>query len=98
DAELAEVSDDTPSVGRESVDLHTGRAFISASIEAHQDIRSLGEPISTVMADARDNLESTKFATGSGNGEPAGIWTRLDANTKAKLQTAPPRTLRSRHV
>jgi HK97 family phage major capsid protein len=85
DAELAEVSDDSPTFGRVSVTAHAARAFVQASIEAFQDISGLASDVLMLFADARDRLEGTMHATGSGTGQPFGIFTALDANTNVEV-------------
>lgn len=85
DAELAEVSDDSPSVGGPSVTLFTARAFAQASIEAFADISALTTDILMMFADARDRLEGAKHAVGTGTAEPWGIFAALDANTNVEI-------------
>jgi len=85
DAELAEVSDDTPSLGSATVALHTARAFAQASIEAFGDIAALTTDVLMLFGDARDRLEGSVHATGTGSGQPFGIFTALDANTNVEI-------------
>lgn len=85
DAELAEVSDDTPAVDRVSVPTYTARAFVQASIQATQDINGLASDILMILADAKDRLEAVAHATGSGSSQPTGIFTALDANTNVEI-------------
>lgn len=85
DAELAEVSDDTPSVANPQVTAHAARAFVQASMEALDDLGGLAEDVLMMFADARDVLEGAKFATGTGTAEPWGIFAALDANTNVEL-------------
>ncbi len=85
DAELTEVSDDTPAVDRISVPTYTARAFVQASIQATQDINGLASDLLTILGDAKDRLEAVAHATGSGSGQPTGIFTALDANTNVEV-------------
>lgn len=85
DAELTEVSDDSPTFGRVSIPVHKAQAFAQASIEAFQDIAGLAQDLTMLFADARDRLEGTNHATGTGTNAPTGIFTALDANTNVEL-------------
>ena len=84
DAELAEVSDDSPVVGSQSITVHAGKGFIQASIEAFEDIPNLASDVLMLFADGKDRLEGAAHATGSGTGQPFGIFTALDANTNVE--------------
>ena len=87
DAELEEVSDDAPELSQPSVPIHRAQAFVPYSIESEQDIPGLSDQLRMALQDAKDRLEGTAFATGSGSGEPTGIFTALDANTNVELTT-----------
>jgi HK97 family phage major capsid protein len=87
DAELEEVSDDAPELSSPSVPIHRAQAFVPYSIESDQDIPGLTDQLRGALADAKDRLEGAAFATGSGSGEPTGIFTALDANTNVELTT-----------
>ena len=87
DAELEEVSDDAPELSSPSVPIHRAQAFVPYSIESDQDIPGLTDQLRVALQDAKDRLEAAAFATGSGTGEPTGIFTALDANTNVELQT-----------
>lgn len=79
DAELEEVSDDSPTVARASVPLHAARAFVAASFEMLQDVAGLDEQVGRLLSDALDSLQAAAHATGTGSGQPTGIFTALDA-------------------
>lgn len=85
DAELTEVSDDTPPVARVSIPLHSAKTLLQASIEAFEDISGLSQDAVTILNDARDRLEGAAHAIGSGSGQPTGIFTALDANTNVEI-------------
>jgi HK97 family phage major capsid protein len=86
DGEAVEVSDDTPNdIARPSITLHKGAGFVQVTLEADQDIEGLAQQALTLFADARDRLEGAAHATGSGSGQPFGIFTALDANTNVEL-------------
>jgi HK97 family phage major capsid protein len=86
DAELTEVSDDTPAIGPAQIPVFSAKALIMASIEAFEDITGLAGDVQMMLADAKDRLEAVAHATGSGSGQPTGIFTALDANTNVELQ------------
>jgi HK97 family phage major capsid protein len=88
DAELAEVSDDSPTFGNPQVNLHTARAFVQSSIEAVEDIDTLGSEVLMMFADARDRLEASKHASGSGTAEPFGIFTAITGSQSVTSTTA----------
>jgi HK97 family phage major capsid protein len=85
DAELTEVSDDTPTFARASIPVHKAQAFVQYSIESEQDIVSLGNDLLTIFGDAKGDLEASKYISGSGTNEPTGIVTALDANTNVEI-------------
>jgi HK97 family phage major capsid protein len=93
DAELAEVSDDSPTVGNPQVTVHKAQALVQASIEAFEDISSLGSEVLMLFADAKDVLEGSMFATGSGTAQPWGIFTALDANTNVEVTSTTAATI-----
>ncbi len=93
DGELVEVSDDSPSVAQAQVPTHQAQALVQASIAAIEDIDALASDILMMFADAKDRLEGAAHATGSGSGQPTGIFTALDANTNVELTSATAATL-----
>jgi HK97 family phage major capsid protein len=77
DAELSEVSDDSPTVAAAAVPTYMGRALIQASYQAFEDIDGLASDAMMLFADAKDRLEGAAHCTGSGSAEPTGIFTAL---------------------
>lgn len=73
DAELAEVSDDTPAFARVSVPIYKAQAFVQASVEAIEDAAGLQSDLLMLLSDARDRLEGAAHATGTGSAQPTGI-------------------------
>lgn len=86
DAEGAEVSDDTPTLGQPVITTAMGRAFVPGSIEVFEDWTSIQDEMARLFADARDVLDATKFLTGSGTDEPEGVLTGL--TTTQRVLTA----------
>lgn len=85
DTELSEVSDDSPTFSQPTIDVHQARAFVQYSIQAEQDIDSLGAMLMELLADAKDRLEGAKHCSGSGSGEPFGIFTAIDATAGSEV-------------
>lgn len=85
DAELAEVSDDSPTIAAVSVPVYKAAAFVQASTEAFEDIDGLASDVLMMFADARDRLEGAAHATGSGSSQPTGIFTAIDATATSEI-------------
>lgn len=77
-SESTEEGDDTPAVAQPSWDVQKASGYIEASFETIQDT-DLGSEVAFLFNDARDTLEATAFATGSGGGEPYGVVTRCQS-------------------
>lgn len=73
DAELTEVSDDTPPVGPAQIPVYSAKSLIMASIESFEDITGLASDVARLLADSKDRLEAISHATGTGSGQPTGI-------------------------
>jgi hypothetical protein len=90
DGELAEVSDDTPTLGSVSIATNVAQAFVQGSIAAFQDINSLTSDVMMLFADARDRLEGAAHATGLGSSnQPKGIFTACNASTASRSPPPP---------
>lgn len=86
DGELTEVSDDTPAIGNAQIPVYSAKSLIQASIESFEDIANLPQDVQMLLQDSRVRLEAAAHITGSGSGQPTGIFTALDANTNVELQ------------
>lgn len=93
DAQLAEVSDDSPTFANPTVSVHKAQALVQASIEAVDDLAGLASDVLMMFADARDRLEGAAFATGTGSDQPYGIFTALDANTNVEITSTTAATI-----
>lgn len=93
DAELAEVSDDSPTFVAPSIPVYTGAGFIQASFAAFDDIANLASDVLMLFADGRDRLEAAAHCTGTGSGQPTGIFTALDANTNVEITSTTAATI-----
>lgn len=85
DAEGAQVSDDSPTLAQPVVTAHMARGFIPYSIEIGGDYPGFASEMSTLLMEGYDELQAQAFATGSGSGQPFGIFTALDANTNVEV-------------
>jgi HK97 family phage major capsid protein len=86
DGELAEVSDDTPTLGSVSIATNVAQAFVQGSIAAFQDIAGLSQDVMMLFGDARDRLEGAAHATGLGSSnQPKGIFTAANASTGVQV-------------
>jgi HK97 family phage major capsid protein len=85
DGELAEVSDDTPALAAATVSTVQAQSLVQASIAAMQDIDGLTADVLMLFADARDRLEGAAHATGSGSGQPKGIFTAVNASASLQV-------------
>jgi HK97 family phage major capsid protein len=74
-SESTEEGDDTPTMAQPSWDVQKASGYIEASFETIQDT-DLGSEVAMLFNDAKDTLEATAFATGTGGGEPYGVVTR----------------------
>lgn len=72
-AEGTEASDNTPTLTQPSVLAVRAQAFVPFSIEVSQDWGAIESEMAQLIADAKDDLESNKFFSGSGTNEPFGL-------------------------
>lgn len=85
DAELTEVSDDTPPVAPVQIPVFSAKSLIQASIESFEDITGLAQDVQMLLQDSRIRLEAAAHMTGNGTTAPTGIFTALDANTNVEM-------------
>ena len=74
-AEGTEASDNTPTLAQPTISAVRAQAFVPFSIESGQDWPELEAEMGREVADAKDDLEATKFTLGSGTNEPFGLIT-----------------------
>jgi len=74
-AEATATSDNAPTLAQPTISTEKAQAFIPFSIEIGMDWDGLQAAMGRLLADAKDELEATKFALGSGTNEPTGIIT-----------------------
>jgi HK97 family phage major capsid protein len=82
DSEAIEVSDDGVALAQPTVVSHKAQAFLSFTVEIEGDWSGMAGEMAMLFADAKDELETAAFATGSGNvNTPTGILTALFAGS-----------------
>ncbi|MCR4339222.1 MAG: phage major capsid protein [Gemmatimonadaceae bacterium] len=72
-AEATETTDNAPTLGQPTATPAKAQAFIPFSIEIGQDWGSLQTEMAKLLQAAKDDLEATKFVTGTGTNEPEGL-------------------------
>jgi HK97 family phage major capsid protein len=87
DAEGSSVSDDTPTWAQPEIDLYKAACFIPASFESMGDLAGLESDLRVLVMDAKDRLEASTHATGTGSAQPWGVVNALSPNA-ASLVTA----------
>jgi HK97 family phage major capsid protein len=90
-AEAAEVTDDSPTLAQPTATPIRATAFVPYSFEVGQDWAGLQGELARLFADAKDQLEATKFTLGTGTVEPVGIIAGL--GTAYQVSTAGTATL-----
>lgn len=84
DAELAQVSDDSPTLAQPTVPVYKAAGFIPYSIEVGEDYPGFAAEMRRLLDAGYIDLVAAQSATGSGSA-PQGIFTALDANTNVEV-------------
>ena len=74
-AEATAATDNAPVLAQPTISTEKARAFVPFSIEIGMDWGSFAGEMGGLLADAKDELEATKFTLGSGSNEPFGVIT-----------------------
>lgn len=74
-AEGIEAADATPTVGQLKITPQKADAYLFGSFEVLGDT-DFAEQLPELLADAKDRIEETAFAVGTGSGQPWGVITR----------------------
>jgi HK97 family phage major capsid protein len=74
-AEATEASDNSPTLLQPTMNVVRAQCFVPVSIELTQDWGALQSELAQLIQDAKDDLEATKFTTGTGTNEPTGLIT-----------------------
>ena len=87
-AEVTEASDNAPTLVQPTVSTEKAQAFVPFSIEIGMDWAGLQTEMARLLQDAKDELEASKFAVGSGTNEPSGVITGATSTTDTATANA----------
>jgi HK97 family phage major capsid protein len=88
-AEGIEAADATPTVGQLKITPQKADAYLFGSFEVLSD-SDFAQQLPELLADAKDRIEETAFAVGTGSGQPYGIMTRGTSQNRAGTAAAGP--------
>ena len=80
-AEATEASDNSPTFAQPTITAVRAQAFVPVSMELTQDWGQIEASLSVLIQDAKDDLEATKFLSGTGTNEPFGLLTGATTTT-----------------
>lgn len=81
-AEGVEAADATPTIGQLKITPQKADAYLFGSFEVLGD-SDFGQQLPELLADAKDRIEETAFAVGTGTGQPFGVITRGTSQNRA---------------
>lgn len=85
DTEAAEVSDDAATLAQPTVSVHMARGMIPYSIEVGQDYPGFAMEMGRLLDQGYTDLLAVKTITGTGTGEPWGIFTAIDQTSASEV-------------
>jgi HK97 family phage major capsid protein len=85
DTEAAEVSDDAATLAQPTVSVHMARGMIPYSIEVGQDYPGFAMEMGRLLDSGFNDLLAVKSMTGTGTGEPWGIFTAIDQTSASEV-------------
>jgi len=85
DTEAAEVSDDAATLAQPTVSIHMARGYIPYSIEVSQDYPGFATDMGRLLDQGYSDLLAVKTMTGTGTGEPWGIFTAIDQTAASEV-------------
>jgi HK97 family phage major capsid protein len=88
-AEGTEAADASPTVGPLAITPQKADAYLFGSFEVLSD-SDFAAQLPDLLADAKDRIEETAFAVGTGTGQPYGIMTRGTSQNRAGTAAAGP--------
>lgn len=88
-AEGTEAADASPTVGQLKITPQKADAYLFGSFEVLSD-SDFAQQLPELLADAKDRIEETAFAVGTGSGQPYGIMTRGTSQNRAGTAAAGP--------
>ena len=81
--EATEASDNSPTLAQPTLTTVRAFAFVPVSIELTQDWGEIQSELAQAIQDGKDDLEASKFTSGSGTNEPFGVLTGATNTTTA---------------
>jgi HK97 family phage major capsid protein len=88
-AEGTEAADASPTVGQLKITPQKADAYLFGSFEVLSD-SDFGQQLPELLADAKDRIEETAFAVGTGSGQPKGIIPAGTSQNRAGTAAAGP--------
>ena len=88
-SEGAEAADASPTVGQLKITPQKADAYLFGSFEVLSD-SDFGQQLPDLLADAKDRIEETAFAVGTGTGQPKGIIPAGTSQNRAGTAAAGP--------
>jgi HK97 family phage major capsid protein len=85
DTEAGEVSDDAATLAQPTVSIHMARGYIPYSIEVGQDYPGFATEMGRLLDQGYADLRAAKTMTGTGTGEPWGIFTAIDQTSASEV-------------
>lgn len=85
DTEAAEVSDDAATLAQPTVSIHMARGYIPYSIEVGMDYPGFATEMGRLLDQGYSDLLAIKTMTGTGTGEPWGVFTAIDQTTASEV-------------
>lgn len=87
-----EAADNSPTFKQPEIECHAADAYAEWTFEFGQDYGSIAGELAMMVGEAKDELEATKLATGSGTKEPFGVLTGAEEVVEtATAETFAPR-------
>jgi HK97 family phage major capsid protein len=88
-SEGTEAADASPTVGQLKITPQKADAYLFGSFEVLSD-SDFGQQLPELLADAKDRIEETAFAVGTGTGQPKGVIPAGTSQNRAGTATAGP--------
>lgn len=88
-AEATEAADASPTVGQLKITPQKADAYLFGSFEVLSD-SDFAQQLPELLADAKDRIEETAFAVGTGTGQPKGVITAGTSQNRAGTAAAGP--------
>jgi HK97 family phage major capsid protein len=85
DTEGTAVSDDSPTLAQPSINVYTARGFIPYTLELGMDYPDFAQEMSQLLGQGWLDTVAAATVTGTGTGQPWGIYTRLDATAASEV-------------